>query len=123
MIYNFLVAFTFLVVATFSYWYSSKLTIYKESSFIKSFFVVLVSYTIAGVLKILTQNLIGYYSIAVMFIALFIVQTFLANYIFKESYKKGLLTALLAVVVTIIIGLPLLVLSGIAINYLKLSNN
>ncbi|MEJ5172082.1 MAG: competence protein comp [Hydrogenothermaceae bacterium] len=123
MIYNFLVAFTFLLVATFSYWYSSKLTVYKESSFIKSFFVVLLSYTIAGVLKMLTQNLINYYSVVVMFVVLFTVQTFLANYIFKESYKKGLLTALLSFVVTIIIGLPLLVLSGIAISYLKLPNN
>ncbi|MCX7759875.1 MAG: competence protein comp [Hydrogenothermaceae bacterium] len=123
MIYNFVVAFTFLLVATFSYWYSSKLTVYRESSFVKSFFVVVVSYTIAGVLKLLTQNLISYYSIAVMFIVLFTVQTFLANYIFKESYKKGLLTALLSFVVTIIIGLPLLVLSGIAISYLKLPNN
>lgn len=120
MIYNFVVAFMFLLVATFSYWYASKLTVYKQTSFIKSFFVVLVSYTLAGLFKILTQKFLGNYSIAMMFVLLFLIQMLAGSYIFGESYKKSIFTAVLAFVVTIIIGLPLLVLSGIAISYLKL---
>ncbi|MCX7738740.1 MAG: competence protein comp [Hydrogenothermaceae bacterium] len=117
MVYNFLVAFVFLLVATFSYWYSSKLTLYKESSFLKSFFLVLVSYTLSGLFKITTQKFLGIYSIPMMLFVLVILQVFLAGYIFRESYKKSVLTSLLAFVVTIIIGLPILVLSGIAISY------
>lgn len=55
-----------------------------------------------------------------MFVILFTIQTILGNFIFGESFKKTILTSVLAFVVTIIIGLPLLVLSGIAISYLKL---
>lgn len=120
MIYNFIVAFIFLLVATFSYWYSSKLTVYKQTSFVKSFFVVLISYTLAGLFKILTQKFLGSYSIGLMFILLFFIQTSAGSYVFSESYRKSAFTAILAFVVTIIIGLPLLVLSGIAISYLKL---
>lgn len=120
MIYNFLVAFIFLLVATFSYWYASKLTVYRLTSFLKSFFVILISYTLAGLFKVLTQKFLGNYSIALMFVILFTIQTILGNFIFGESFKKTILTSVLAFVVTIIIGLPLLVLSGIAISYLKL---
>lgn len=120
MIYNFIVAFTFLLVATFSYWYTSKLMLYKRSSFIRSFFVVLISYTLAGVFKLLTQKFLGNYSIVLMFVLVFVLQMFLGSYVFEEGYKKTVFTAVLAFVVTIIIGLPLLVLSGIAISYLKL---
>lgn len=120
MIYNFLVAFLFLLVATFSYWYSSKLMVFKHTSFIGSFFVVLVSYTVSGMFKMLTQKFLGNYSIALMFSILFILQMFIGNRIFKESYKKSILVSILAFIVTLIIGLPLLVLSGIAISYLKL---
>lgn len=120
MIYNFLVAFIFLLVATFSYWYASKLTVYRLTSFLKSFFVILISYTLAGLFKVLTQKFLGNYSIALMFVILFTIQTVLGNFIFGESFKKTILTSVLAFVVTIIIGLPLLVLSGIAISYLKL---
>lgn len=122
MIYNFVVAFMFLLVATFSYWYASKLMIYKQTSFIKSFFVVLISYTLAGMFKVLTQTFLGNYSIALMFVLLFVIQMFISSKVFGESYKKSFFTAILAFVVTIIIGLPLLVLSGIAISYLKLTN-
>lgn len=122
MIYNFIVAFAFLLVATFSYWYSSKLTLYKETSFLKSFFLVLVSYTLAGLFKITTQKFLGNYSIALMFVILLAIQIALAGYIFRESFKKAVITSVLALVVTLIIGLPLLVLSGIAISYLNLTH-
>lgn len=120
MVYNFVVAFMFILVSTFSYWYSSKLTVYRESSFFKSFFLTVVSYSLAGSFKLLSQNLIGHYSILLMFLTLFLIQMFMGFIIFKENYRKSLFTSILAFVVTVIIGLPLLVLSGIGISYLKL---
>ncbi|WP_028950854.1 hypothetical protein [Sulfurihydrogenibium subterraneum] len=120
MLYNFIVAFSFLLIATFSYWYSSKLANYKKSSFLMSFFVVLVPYTLAGGLKLLTEKFISHYSLLVMFLALVILQTYFGKIVFKEDFKKTLIASLLGLIVTVIIGLPILVLSGIAITYLNL---
>jgi hypothetical protein len=120
MIYNFVVAFSFLLIATFSYWYSSKLANYKNSSFVMSFFVVLIPYTLAGGLKMLTQNYISHYSLVVMFITLIILQTYFGYLVFKEPIKKTVIASILSLIVSVIIGLPILVLSGIAITYLNL---
>ncbi len=122
MIYNFAVAFSFLLIATFSYWYSSKLANYKKTSFTMSFFVVIVSYTLAGSLKLLTQSYISHYSIVLMFITLVVLQIYLGSFIFKEKLLKTTITSILSLIVTIIIGLPILVLSGIAITYLHIKN-
>ncbi|MGC9120642.1 MAG: competence protein comp, partial [Sulfurihydrogenibium sp.] len=116
MLYNFIVAISFLLIATFSYWYSSKLALYKKSSFFLSFFVVLIPYTLAGGLKMLLQNYISHYSIVVMFVALVIFQTYFGKVVFKESIKKTFLASVLGLLVTVIIGLPILVLSGVAIT-------
>lgn len=118
MVYNFVVAFSFLLIATFSYWYSSKLSNYKKTSFIMSFFVIIVSYTLSGMLKLLIQNYISHYSLVLMFILLIILQTYLGSFLFKETLLKAAITSILSLVVSIIIGLPILVLSGIALTYL-----
>ncbi|PMP63294.1 MAG: competence protein comp [Sulfurihydrogenibium sp.] len=123
MLYNFIVAISFLLIATFSYWYSSKLALYKKSSFFLSFFVVLIPYTLAGGLKMLLQNYISHYSIVVMFVALVIFQTYFGKIVFKESIKKTFLASVLGLVVTVIIGLPILVLSGVAITYLNIKTS
>ncbi|PMP63709.1 MAG: competence protein comp [Sulfurihydrogenibium sp.] len=123
MLYNFIVAISFLLIATFSYWYSSKLALYKKSSFFLSFFVVLIPYTLAGGLKMLLQNYISHYSIVVMFVALVIFQTYFGKVVFKESIKKTFLASVLGLVVTVIIGLPILVLSGVAITYLNIKTS
>ncbi|MGC8941682.1 MAG: competence protein comp [Sulfurihydrogenibium sp.] len=123
MLYNFIVAISFLLIATFSYWYSSKLALYKKSSFFLSFFVVLIPYTLAGSLKMLLQNYISHYSIVVMFVALVIFQTYFGKVVFKESIKKTFLASVLGLVVTVIIGLPILVLSGVAITYLNIKTS
>lgn len=120
MLYNFIVALSFLLIATFSYWYSSKLANYKKTSFIMSFFVVLIPYTLSGGLKILTEKYISHYSLLVMFVALLILQSYFGYLIFKESIKKTLIASLLGLIITVIIGLPILVLSAIAITYLNL---
>jgi len=120
MLYNFIVAFSFLLIATFSYWYSSKLANYKKTSFFMSFFVVLIPYTLSGGLKLLTEKFISHYSLLVMFLALIILQTYFGKLIFKEDLKKTSIASLLGLIVTVIIGLPILVLSGIAITYLNL---
>lgn len=122
MIYNFVVAFSFLLIATFSYWYSSKLANYKKTSFTMSFFVVIVSYTLAGTLKLLIQNYISHYSIVLMFITLVVLQIYLGSFIFKEKLSKTAITSILSLIVSIIIGLPILVLSGIAITYLHIKH-
>lgn len=122
MIYNFVVAFSFLLIATFSYWYSSKLANYKKTSFTMSFFVVIVSYTLAGTLKLLIQNYISHYSIILMFITLVVLQIYLGSFIFKEKLSKTAITSILSLIVSIIIGLPILVLSGIAITYLHIKH-
>ncbi|MGC8747242.1 MAG: competence protein comp [Candidatus Saccharicenans sp.] len=123
MLYNFIVALSFLLIATFSYWYSSKLALYKKSSFFLSFFVVLIPYTLAGGLKMLLQNYISHYSIVVMFVALVIFQTYFGKIVFKESIKKTFLASVLGLLVTVIIGLPILVLSGVAITYLNIKTS
>ncbi|MGB9766338.1 MAG: competence protein comp [Sulfurihydrogenibium sp.] len=123
MLYNFIVAISFLLIATFSYWYSSKLALYKKSSFFLSFFVVLIPYTLAGGLKMLLQNYISHYSIVVMFVALVIFQTYFGKIVFKESIKKTFLASVLGLLVTVIIGLPILVLSGVAITYLNIKTS
>jgi VIT1/CCC1 family predicted Fe2+/Mn2+ transporter len=123
MLYNFIVAISFLLIATFSYWYSSKLALYKKSSFFLSFFVVLIPYTLAGGLKMLLQNYISHYSIVVMFVALVIFQTYFGKVVFKESIKKTFLASVLGLLVTVIIGLPILVLSGVAITYLNIKTS
>ncbi|WP_297887213.1 competence protein comp [Sulfurihydrogenibium sp.] len=120
MLYNFIVAFSFLLIATFSYWYSSKLANYKKTSFLMSFFVVLIPYTLAGGLKMITEKYISHYSLLVMFVALIILQTYFGYLMFKEPMKKTVIASILGLVVTIIIGLPILVLAGIAITYLNL---
>lgn len=122
MIYNFVVAISFLLIAMFSYWYSSKLANYKKTSFIMSFFLIVVSYTLAGTLKLLTQNYLSHYSIVLMFITLVVLQTYLGSFIFKEKLSKTAIASVLSLIVTIIIGLPILVLSGIAITYLHLKH-
>lgn len=85
-----------------------------------SFFVVLIPYTLSGGLKLLTEKFISHYSLLVMFLALIILQTYFGKLIFKEDLKKTLIASLLGLIVTVIIGLPILVLSGIAITYLNL---
>ena len=120
MLYNFIVGFSFLLIATFSYWYSSKLANYKKSSFFFSFLVVLISYTIAGSFKLLSEKFLSHYSIALMFILIVFIQVYLGKLLFGENFKKSIIASVLSLVVAVIIGLPILVLAGIAITYLNI---
>lgn len=114
MISSFVVAISLLLIATFSFWYSSKLTLFKKPSFFYSFIVVLISFVMMGVIKIILSSV--YIAIFVYFLS----QIIITNLLFKENLKKSIFTVLLAFVVTIIIGLPILVLAGIALTYLKI---
>jgi len=120
MLYNFIVGFSFLLIATFSYWYSSKLAVYKNTSFFLSFLVVLISYTIAGSFKLLSEKYLSHYSLILMFTLLIFMQIYLGKILFKENFKKSAIASILSIVVTIIIGLPILVLAGIALTYLNI---
>jgi hypothetical protein len=55
-----------------------------------------------------------------MFTLLIFIQIYLGKILFKEDFKKSAIASILSIVVTIIIGLPILVLAGIALTYLNI---
>lgn len=119
MISSFVVAISLLLIATFSFWYSSKLTLFKKPSFFYSFIVVLISFVMMGIIKIIISSFTPY-AVYIAIFVYFLSQIIITNLLFKENIKKSIFTVLLAFVVTIIIGLPILVLAGIALTYLKI---
>jgi len=119
LISSFFVAISLLLIATFSFWYSSKLTLFKKPSFFYSFIVVLISFVMMGIIKIILSSFTSY-AVYIAIFVYFLSQIIITNLLFKENLKKSIFTVLLAFVVTIIIGLPILVLAGIALTYLKM---
>ncbi len=111
MIASFIVAVIVLIITVFSVWYSARISYVKNVSIIKSFLIVLISYTSMGILKIFLIKMNIYSPLVLLSIGFFIF-LLLIKIFFKQGWIKTFLIACLSVIVMVIMIIPIFVVGG-----------
>lgn len=117
----FIVAAIILITGAFSFWYASKLALFKWTSFKHAFLVTLIAYVSIGFAKTLMQ-ISGIYKPSLVWIPILIgltIQTVLAKAVFKERWLKVVIAVVVGTIVTAIIVIPMFVVAGGLITYMS----
>ena len=117
----FIVAAIILITGAFSFWYASKLALFRWTSFKHAFLVTLVAYVFIGFAKTLMQ-LGGIYKPSLVWIPILIglsTQAVLAKVVFKERWLKVIIAVAVGTAVTAIIVIPMFVVAGGVITYVS----
>jgi hypothetical protein len=120
MIEVFIVSIIILIAGSFSFWYASKLALFKWTSFKYAFFVTLIAYVSIGAVKAVMQ-ITGIYKPQLVWIPILTgiaVQTALAKVVFQQSWVKTIIAVITGAVVTAIIVIPMFVVAGGVITYI-----
>ncbi|WP_457622343.1 hypothetical protein [Persephonella sp.] len=112
-----------LIAGSFSFWYSSKLSLFKRPSFKYSFLVTLLAYVGIGatraLLKFAFPDFKGISAFGISVMVGLIIQVFIAKLTFNEGWIRTVITVFFAALVTIIIVIPLVVSAGFLTAYLN----
>ncbi len=117
----FIVAAIILITGAFSFWYASKLALFRWTSFKHAFLVTLIAYVSIGFAKALMQ-ISGIYKPSLVWVPILIgltTQTVLAKAVFKESWIKVIIAVAVGTAVTVIIVIPMFVVAGGVITYVS----
>ncbi len=120
MIEAFIVSVIILITGSFSFWYASKLALFRWTSFKHSFLITLVAYVSIGLSKTLMLTS-GIYKPQLVWVPVLIglfTQSILARAVFKESWLKIVIAVLVGTVVTAIITIPMFVVAGGVMTYM-----
>ncbi len=119
MVEAFIVSIIILITGSFSFWYASKLALFKWTSFKHSFLITLIAYVSIGAIKTLMQ-ISGVYKPQLVWIPIItglFVQIILAKVIFQQNWFKTVIAVITGVVVTAIIVIPMFVVAGGVFTY------
>ncbi len=114
MVEAFIISVVILITGSFSFWYASKLALFKWTSFKYSFLVTLIAYVSIGFSKALLQ-ISGIYKPQLVWMPVLIgllVQTLIAKAVFKQNWFKTTIAVITSFIVTIIITIPMFVVAG-----------
>ncbi|ACO03171.1 MAG TPA: hypothetical protein DEP48_09745 [Persephonella sp.] len=123
MVEVFVLSAIVLVAGSFSFWYSSKLSLFKRPSFKYSFLVTLFAYVGIGatraLLKFAAPDFKGIAAFGLSVLVGLIIQVFIAKLTFNESWIRTIITVFFAALVTVIIVIPLVVSAGFLTAYMN----
>ena len=123
MIEVFVLSAIVLIAGSFSFWYSSKLSLFKRPSFKYSFVVALFAYVGIGatraLLNFINPDFKGLSALGLAVFVGLIIQSVMAKLVFQESWVKTIITVIFSALVTVIIVIPLIVSAGFLTAYIN----